>query len=102
VHGLGKDARTATLFGSAARKEDQPGSDIDLLLVTDGAAKARLADKAIEFGRGFSKKYGIRLSPITYSASEAKAKYRSGDPLMKNILAHGIDLLDKKLKDVIL
>ncbi len=102
AHSLGKDARTATLFGSAARKEDQPGSDIDLLLVTDGAAKAGLEDKALEFGRGFARKYGIRLSPITYSAAEAKKKYRSGDPLMKNILAHGIDLLDKKLKDVVL
>jgi predicted nucleotidyltransferase len=102
VHCLGKDARTATLFGSAARKEDRPGSDIDLLLVADGAKKTRLADKTMEFGRGFTKKYGIRLSPITYSASEAKVKYRSGDPLIKNILAHGIDLLNEKLKDVVI
>jgi predicted nucleotidyltransferase len=102
TYGLGKDARTATLFGSAARKEDRPGSDIDLLLVTDSATKARLTDKALEFGRGFTKKYGIRLSPIMYSAAEAKAKYRSGDPLIKNILSHGIDLLDEKLKDLVL
>jgi hypothetical protein len=102
MHGLGKQARTATLFGSAARKEDQPGSDIDLLLITDATAKARLADKALDFGCGFTKRYGIRLSPITYSVSEAKAKYRCGDPLIKNILAHGIDLLNEKLKDVLL
>ena len=102
THGLGKHARTATLFGSTARKEDQPGSDIDLLLVTDPKAKARLTDKALAFGHGFTKRYGIRLSPITYSVAEAKAKYRSGDPLMKNILAHGIDLLNEKLKDVLL
>ncbi len=100
-HSLGKAARTATIFGSAARKEDRPGSDLDLLLVTDAATKASLSDKALEFGRGFTKKYGIRLSPITYSTSEAKAKYRNGDPLLKNILSHGIDLLGEKLKDVV-
>jgi len=100
--GLGNDARTATLFGSAARKEERPGSDIDLLLVGDAGHKTRLTGKALELGRAFTARYGIRLSPITYSAAEARAKYRSGDPLIKNILSHGIDLLDKKLKDVVL
>lgn len=100
--GLGKDARTATLFGSTARKEDRPGSDIDLLLVGDSAHKDSLTDKALALGRAFTARYGIRLSPITYSAAEARAKYRSGDHLMKNILLHGIDLLDEKLKDVVL
>lgn len=99
---IGKDARTATLFGSAARKEDRPGSDIDLLLVAEGGRKTALADKAAEFGRGFIRRYGVRLSPIVYSAAEARAKYGSGDPLIKDVLAHGVDLLEKKLKEIIL
>lgn len=100
--GLGKEARTATIFGSVARKEEFPGSDIDLLLVADGGHKAKLVGKLLEMGRAFTVHYGIRLSPITYSAAEARAKYRRGDPLLKNILSHGIDLLDEKLKDVVL
>jgi len=101
ARGLGRDARTATLFGSAARKEDRPGSDIDLLLVAETGKKAALAGKAAEFGRDFTKKYGLRLSPITYTAAEARARYDSGDPLIRNILAHGIDLLDKKLREIV-
>ncbi|OGS51385.1 MAG: hypothetical protein A3J79_08725, partial [Elusimicrobia bacterium RIFOXYB2_FULL_62_6] len=99
---LGKDARTATLFGSAARKEELPGSDLDLLLVADGGNKERLTGKALSLGSAFIAQYGIRLSPITLSTSEARAKYRNGDPLIKNILSHGVDLLSEKLKDVLL
>jgi predicted nucleotidyltransferase len=99
---LRKEARTATLFGSAARKEELPGSDVDLLLVAGGGRKDKLSGKALELGTAFTAQYGIRLSPITYSTAEAKEKYRKGDPLMKNILLHGIDLLEEKLKDIVL
>lgn len=101
TRGLGKEARTATIFGSAARKEDRPGSDIDLLLVAEPGRKTELADKAAEFGRNFTKRYGIRLSPIIYTAAEARARYNNGDPLVKNVLAHGIDLLDRKLREIV-
>lgn len=99
---LGKEARTATIFGSAARKEDLPGSDLDLLLVADGRNKERLTGKALALGNSFIARYGVRLSPITMTAAEAKMKYRAGDPLLRNILSHGVDLLGEKLKDVIL
>lgn len=99
---IGDGARTATLFGSAARGEDRPGSDIDLLLVTDTRGKTALADKAAEFGRSFTLKYGIRLSPVIYTSGEAKARYRAGDPLLTDILVHGVDLLEKKLREVLL
>ncbi|KAF0127231.1 MAG: hypothetical protein FD189_416 [Elusimicrobia bacterium] len=102
ARGFGKNARSATIFGSSARSEDRPGSDIDLLLVADGRTKTALADKAAEFGRGFTRKYGIRLSPIIYTAGEAKARHMAGDPLIENVLAHGVDLLEKKLREVLL
>ncbi|MDQ7772065.1 MAG: nucleotidyltransferase domain-containing protein [Elusimicrobiales bacterium] len=102
ARGLGGNAGSVTIFGSSARGEDRPGSDIDLLLVTDRRSKAALADKAAEFGRGFTRKYGIRLSPIIYTAGEARARYEAGDPLIANILAHGVDLLEKKLREILL
>lgn len=94
-------ARTATLFGSAARKEDQPGSDVDLLLVTDAQNKERLAEKARRFGKRFIAEYGVRFSPMALTTSEARARYKKADPLLKNVLAHGIDLLKERLEDII-
>ena len=97
---FGRYARTATLFGSAARKEDVPGSDVDILLVTDAEDKERLAEKTREFGKRFIAEYGVRFSPMELTTREARARYRKSDPLLKNILAHGIDLLKEHLKDI--
>ena len=90
---FGRHARTATLFGSAARKEDEPGSDVDLLLVTDAQDKELLEERAREFG--------IRFSPMVLTTREARAKNSKSAPLLKNILEHGIDLLTEHLEDIL-
>lgn len=98
---FGQHARTATLFVSAARNEDEPGSDVDLLLVTDAQNKELLEEKAREFGNRFITEYGVRFSPLALTTREARAKYKKSDPLLKNVLEHGIDLLKERLEDII-
>ena len=98
---FGLQARTATLFGSTARKEDEPGSDVDLLLVTDAQDRELLEERAREFGKRFITEYGVRFSPVAMTTREVRAKYRKSDPLLKNILEHGIDLLKERLEDII-
>ena len=98
---FGQHARTATLFGSAARKEDEPGSDVDLLLVADAQDKELLEERARAFGKRFISEYGVRFSPMALTTREARAKYRKSDPLLKNVLEHGIDLLKERLEDII-
>jgi len=98
---FGRHARTATLFGSAARKEDEPGSDVDLLLVTDAHDKELLKERAREFGNRFIAEYGVRFSPMALTTREARAKYRKSDPLLKNVVEHGIDLLKERLEDIL-
>ncbi|MCG2726611.1 MAG: nucleotidyltransferase domain-containing protein [Elusimicrobia bacterium] len=95
-------ARSATLFGSIARKEDEPGSDVDLLLIADEKNKLRLLNKARAFEKQFILQYGIRLSPMVFTTRNARARYKKSDPLLKNILSHGIDLLKEHLKDVLI
>jgi len=98
---FGGQARTATLFGSTARREDEPGSDVDLLLVTDEQDRELLEERAREFGKRFITEYGVRFSPMAMTTREVRAKYRKSDPLLKNILAHGIDLLSERLEDIL-
>lgn len=98
---FGRQARTATLFGSTARREDEPGSDVDLLLVTDAPNKDPLEERARLFGKRFITEYGVRFSPMALTTREVRAKYRKADPLLKNILAHGIDLLSERLEDIL-
>ena len=98
---FGRYARTATLFGSAARKEDEPGSDVDLLLVTDAQDKELLEERARAFGKRFIAEYGVRFSPMALTTREVRAKYSKSDPLLKNVLEQGIDLLKERLEDII-
>ncbi|HBL18202.1 MAG TPA: hypothetical protein DD417_15970 [Elusimicrobia bacterium] len=98
---VGKYALAASLFGSVARGTAETGSDLDMLLVVAGSIKRSLADKARDFSAEFRNRYGIRLSPIVLSVKEAKTRLEQDDPLILNILAEGIDLGPKKLKDIL-
>ena len=74
---------------------------MDLLLVTDAEDKKHLAERAREFGKRFILEYGVRFSPMELTIREARARYRKSDPLLRNILVHGIDLLKERLEDII-
>lgn len=91
---------SATLFGSAARRETQPGSDVDLLLSVKPTRKAEVMEQARHFSQQFKGKYGIRLSPIVLTIKEVKERIRKSDPLLKNILRDGVDLLPSKIKQL--
>ena len=95
------EALAITLFGSVARKQDVPGSDMDILLVVKGTDKAQVVDQVTRTSSGFVKKYGVRLSPIVLTLREARQRVKQSDPLMRNILSEGIDLLPRKLSEVI-
>lgn len=94
-------ALTATLFGSAIRHQVMPGSDIDLLLIVPPSTRLKVTNSARDFAGNFVKKYGIRFSPFVFTAKRARARLNRSDPLFQNILLEGIDLLPKKLKDVL-
>ena len=96
-----KDTLAITLFGSVARKQDLPGSDLDVLLVVKGSEKARVMDQATRASSACAKKYGVRLSPLVWTLREARQKVKMSDPLMRNILSEGIDLSRRKLMQVI-
>lgn len=99
---LGKRVVSAALFGSVARGEARPGSDVDLLLlVPASASKDAVADEAQDFSSDFTQRYGVRLSPIVLTSYEAKKRIRKSDPLLEAILKEGIDLGPKPIREVL-
>lgn len=51
------------LFGSAARDEDVPGSDVDVLVVTSGAGECERIEESLEAERArFFRRFGRPLS----------------------------------------
>ncbi|MBI2119451.1 MAG: nucleotidyltransferase domain-containing protein [Elusimicrobia bacterium] len=96
-----KDALAITLFGSAARDQDILGSDIDLLLIIQGPNKNKILTHAMTYSSTFVHRYGIRLSSIVMTVRQVKDRVKRSDPLMKNILSEGIDLLPQRLKNLL-
>lgn len=101
-HGLGRELRQrlaaglraipgverAVLFGSIARGETRPTSDVDLLvIVRDARSKATLMSRMGELRRFVGTRYGNRLQPVVYTLPEWKA--RKGPGLVRAIEQEG-------------
>ncbi len=79
------------LFGSRARGEGGPESDLDLLVVVNGDERQMAGDIAC-LGSGLDLKYGVVLSDLTMSFERFEWHRRHQAPLYKNLLREGIEL----------
>lgn len=79
----------AYLFGSAARGEDTPESDIDVAIISEAFRTMRRID-AIELLISKSRGLGIDLQPIGFSPEEMTD---SGNFFARTIATEGIPLL---------
>ncbi len=65
---------SATIFGSVARGEEEPLSDIDLLILTDD--KERAEDLISEAQHTVSKRFGNPIAPYLLTEAESAAESR--------------------------
>lgn len=98
---FGRRVVALSVFGSVGRGEDVAGSDLDLLLVIKGPRKENFVDDVTAYSATFTGKYGIRLSPIVLTTAEVRKNAKRGDPLLKNIVADGIDLLPTTVQSLL-
>ena len=83
----------AMIFGSVARGEERRESDLDLLLIVNGAAGGTVARAAAEEGRrAMWEEWGVRVNAIVLTVRELDRRRRGGDPLVAAILHEGIDV----------
>lgn len=94
-------AAAVVLFGSAARGEARPGSDLDLLIVLERGSKKGILEIADALAERLKERYGVRLSLIVKTVSELRTRPRRSDPLLENILRDGVDLLDRRLEEIL-
>lgn len=93
---------SAILFGSVARGEDTPGSDVDLLLVFSG-------DKALEGSSGqlqliedeFLKRFGNALGITKLSKSDIVASFDQQPAFLTNVIHQGRLLLGQELEQIL-
>jgi predicted nucleotidyltransferase len=72
------------LYGSCARGEDDPQSDVDLLIVCRKTGR-------FELGR-FERSLGRRITVLTYTQTEWEEKARKDRPFYERVLIDGVVL----------
>ena len=93
---------TVALYGSVARGEERPTSDVDLLvLVESERAKRRVADALDRFCERALKEFGNVPTPYVNTLAEARRKIQRGLPVFQNILKEHRVILGKPLKEAL-
>ncbi len=85
---------SAVLFGSYARGDQTPESDIDVIAVTDnGDAKQALEDVRGQISMQFRRQFGASLSLIVYTATEAAELPSRAHDLYESLTREGVRIL---------
>jgi predicted nucleotidyltransferase len=90
------------LFGSNARGDALPTSDLDLFAVTEaGSQVERVLEVLIDAIPGVERRFGLRISPLVMEKIRVQERYRDGDPLMKNVLSEGRRLFGAHFHEIV-
>ena len=89
----------AAIFGSAARGEEGPDSDLDLCLIVALAAQKEAAlAAAAELSGEMADETGLHLSPIAFTIKEFKRMRRDGNALMTEIVDEAVTIVGRHPK----
>lgn len=89
------------LFGSRARGEEKPKSDIDLAFIVRAGDEARCEKEIIDLNPAVSASFGSSIAPIIYRAAEFSAKAKSRERLVKNIVKEGRIIYGRLISDLV-
>lgn len=93
---------SVTVFGSAARGDTRPDSDLDLLVLVGNQSDAGAARELPGvLSDRLRTRYGARPSVLVLSASAARERYDDGDPLLQNIATDGRTLIGTPIQEVL-
>lgn len=97
---LKKHVYSGVIFGSAARREEKPLSDLDICCVVNSQLDVLFVSNILNKKSSMLyKKYGIKLAPVFFIKAEFLRKKNS--KLVKNILEEGILVVGKNLKGLL-
>ena len=81
----------ALVFGSVARGEERPDSDLDLLLIADGPqGQAATRQGGDQVRAALATEWGLRVNAIVLTHQAVEARRQRKDPLVTTILREGI------------
>mgnify|MGYP001577401562 FL=1 len=93
---------TAAIYGSIARGQEQPASDVDLLVLVNSEQDKQIVRAALDrLGGTVMQTFGNPLTLYINTVREAQRKTRHGLPLFKNILNEHQLVFGKPLQEAL-
>jgi predicted nucleotidyltransferase len=90
------------LFGSAARGQDRPGSDFDVLAVVREVGKVDVVHKTLaETAAEMYTRHGLRLSVVVMDLARLRTMHADGDALTRELLRDNRRIAGKRLEELI-
>ncbi|MCX5778649.1 MAG: nucleotidyltransferase domain-containing protein [Elusimicrobia bacterium] len=79
---------SVVVFGSSAKGEERPASDVDIFILTKNESESNLINDFLSDAElRFYEQTGNRLSPIVMTIAELKVKYKTNKTLFSRILS---------------
>jgi len=86
---------SAIVFGSVAKREETPQSDLDMCCIVKGAKQKEPIREVIQSQAPvFYRHFGVKIAPVVFTLREFQRK--SKNPLIKDIVANGRLVTGKK------
>jgi len=97
--GIKRKILSVYLFGSVARGEDTPSSDVDILVILKLAGDKPSVEEALGRNKeGAYERYRVGVSTITYDHEEFQGMKERKHPLIKEVIKEGILLFGKEVR----
>jgi predicted nucleotidyltransferase len=98
----GPAVESVTIFGSSARGDDAPDSDLDLLVVTETEEDEEDAwERLLEKAPMFLREFGVRISPVVMSLEQLHERAEDGDPLIAAVVKEGIPVVKPTIEKLL-
>jgi predicted nucleotidyltransferase len=93
---------SAVLYGSAARGDDRPESDLDLLVVTTTDEAVReIHGHVVEQASEMDERFGLDLSPLVISHRRLREQLAAGDMVMATAIREGRQVAGEPLYELV-
>lgn len=92
----------AAFFGSAARGEAGPGSDLDLLvIVADFESRSSVYDRLVDASPALRSEFGVELSPVVLEIEQIRRQHAEGDPFIAEVLRDGRRICGQPIEELV-
>ncbi len=96
-----QSVQSAMVFGSSARGEAGPGSDLDILVIVQGQeAREGVHSALVDLTPGLSTEFGVRLSPVVLTLEQFRQQSEADDPFIGEVRRDARHIMGRTVEEL--